>query len=90
VIASRVFISDHYHGDTSLMSLETPPVRRPLTSRGPVIIEDSVLIGEGVVILSNVRIGRCSVIGANSVVTKNIPPFSIVAGVPGKVIRSVQ
>ena len=45
--------------------------------------------GEGVCILPNVTIGKNSIIGANSVVTKDIPENSIVAGVPGKVIRSI-
>lgn len=52
-----------------------------------IIIENDVWIGTGVRILDGVTIGESSVIGAGSVVTKNIAPFSIVAGVPARVIK---
>ncbi len=51
------------------------------------IIHDNVIIGAGTVILNNVEIGRGAVIGANSVVTKNVEKNSIVAGNPAKVIK---
>lgn len=47
---------------------------RPLFSKGEVIIEDNVWIGEGVAVMPNVTIGKNSIIGANSVVTKSIAP----------------
>ncbi len=53
-------------------------------------IESGSLIGIGAIILDNVRIGAGSIIGAGSVVTKDIPPRSLVMGVPGKVIRPVS
>jgi len=53
---------------------------------GNVVIEDYVWIASRVTILPGVRIGRGVVVAANSVVTKDIPPMSIVAGVPAKVI----
>jgi acetyltransferase-like isoleucine patch superfamily enzyme len=56
-------------------------------SATPVIIEDNVLVGANAVILEGVRIGTNSVIGAGAVVTKNIPPFSVAAGMPAKVIK---
>lgn len=52
-----------------------------------VVIEDDAWIGANVTILPGVTIGRCSIIGAGSVVTKDIPPNCIAAGVPCKVIR---
>ncbi len=57
------------------------------TSEG-VVIEDDVWIGSGVIILDGVRIGAHSVIGAGSVVTKSVPPQSVVVGVPAKVIKT--
>lgn len=51
-------------------------------------IADDVWIGAGTVIVAGVTIGKGCVIGSNSVVTRDIPPYSIAAGVPAKVIRS--
>lgn len=90
LIASRVYITDHSHGSTDLDELRIPPLKRKLFSKGPVVIEDNVWIGEGVVILPNVVVGKGAVIGANAVVTKDVLPFSIVGGIPAKVIRADQ
>jgi acetyltransferase-like isoleucine patch superfamily enzyme len=57
---------------------------------GKIIIEDNVYIGYGAMILPNVRIGRNSVIGARSVVTKDIPSGSVAVGVPAKVIKTTD
>ena len=54
---------------------------------GPVVIEDDVWIAANSVLLPNVRVGRGSVVGAGSVVTKDIPPNSIAVGIPAKVIK---
>jgi maltose O-acetyltransferase len=56
----------------------------------PVIIEDHVWIGSKVVILPGVRIGSCAVIGAGSIVTKNIPPRCVAAGNPARVLRQLD
>lgn len=87
MMASRIFIADCSHGEITKVALSLIPTKRPLISKGPVIIEDNVWIGEGVCILDGVTVGRNSIIGANSVVTTNIPPNSVVAGVPGRVLR---
>ena len=50
-------------------------------------IEDDVTIGAGAKILGNITIGKGSKIGANSVVVKNVPPYSTVVGIPGKIIK---
>jgi acetyltransferase-like isoleucine patch superfamily enzyme len=64
------------------------PIReQPLTSRGDIVIEDDVWLGAHVSVMDGVTIGRGSVIGAGAVVTRDIPPFSIAAGVPARVIR---
>lgn len=57
-------------------------------SKGSIIIEDDVWIGANSVILSGIKIGRGSIIAAGSIVTKNVEPYSVVAGNPAKKIRS--
>lgn len=89
LIASKVFITDHYHGEISSDAILIPPSERKLFSKGPVKIEKNVWIGEGAVILPNVIIGENSIIGSNSVVTKDIPKNSVVGGNPAKVIRTL-
>ncbi len=53
-------------------------------------VERGCLIGIGAIILNGVRIGEGSIIGAGSVVTKNVPPRSLVMGIPGKKVRDVS
>lgn len=75
---------------TSAHAFEDPNM--PINQQGalpihPVNIGDDVWIGTRVIILPGVTIGKGAVIGAGSVVTKNVPPFAVVAGVPAKIIR---
>lgn len=89
LIASKVFISDHNHGSYSGYIHSSPltaPASRPIIS-SPVIIEDNVWIGEFVSVLPGVTIGKGAVIGANSVVTIDIPANSIAVGAPARVIK---
>jgi len=58
------------------------------TTREGIVIEDSCWLGNGVKVLDGVTIGKCSVIGAGAVVSKNIPPHSVAVGVPAKVIKT--
>lgn len=58
-----------------------------VVSKGDVVIDDDVWVGSNAVILSGVHIGRGAVIAAGSVVTKDVPAYTIVAGVPAKVIK---
>lgn len=58
------------------------------TTKGPIIIEDEVWIGLGVTILSGVKIGRGAIVAAGSVVSKEIPEFTIAGGCPAKVIKN--
>ena len=60
---------------------------QPLKTKGGIIIDDDALLGYGVIVLSGVRIGKGAVIGAGSVVTKDIPDGAIAAGVPARVIK---
>ena len=56
----------------------------------PVVIEDDVWIGAKASIMPGVRIGRGAIIGTGAVVTKDVPPFAVVAGVPAKVIKMLD
>lgn len=89
LLGSRVFISDHSHGQCITNEIDIPPNHRKLFSKGPVIIEDNVWIGEGAAILSNVTVGYGSIIGANAVVTKNVPEKTVVGGCPARVIKKL-
>jgi len=80
----NVSIFSENHG---FNSMDIPMISQP-TVRGEVIIEDDVWLGTRSVILSGVRIGKGSIIAAGAIVNRDIPPYSIVAGVPGKVIKS--
>jgi acetyltransferase-like isoleucine patch superfamily enzyme len=60
------------------------------TSKGPTRVGDNVWCGAHVVITSGVTVGKRSVIGANSVVTEAIPPFSVAAGVPARVLHRIE
>lgn len=87
LFASRIYISDHSHGEINKEAIKIPPNQRSLFSKGPVIIGDNVWVGEGVCILPGVTIGANSIIGANAVVTKTVPPNSVVAGIPARIIN---
>ncbi len=91
LIASKVFITDHNHGyyGDEISKQSSPlvsPISRELVS-SPVIIDDDVWLGEFVTVLPGVTIGKGAIIGAMSVVTKDIPPYSIAIGVPAKVFK---
>ena len=56
----------------------------------PIVVEDDVLIGANCIILKGVRIGARSVVGAGSVVTRDVPPDTVVAGNPAVVIKKLD
>jgi acetyltransferase-like isoleucine patch superfamily enzyme len=91
LIASKVFISDHNHGIYSGSHKHSSPFEVPNDRAifgSQVVIEDNVWLGEFVVILPGITIGKGSIIGAMSVVTKSIPPNSIAVGSPAKIIKT--
>lgn len=80
LMGRNVLITDHSHGNK--YDLDLPPQKRPLRTKGEIIIGNNVWIGDKVVILSGVTIGDGAIVGANSVVTKNVEPMSVVGGIP--------
>lgn len=89
LIGSRVYITDHFHGNITKEEINIPPVKRSLFSKGPVVVGNNVWIGSGVAILPNVTIGDNCIIGANSVVTKSFDKNSVIAGNPARLIRTL-
>lgn len=84
LFAGYVHITDHSHG---YENIDQPIAPQKLISKGPVIIEDDCWLGFNCEILSGVHIGKHCIIAARAVVTKNVPPYSIVAGNPAKIIK---
>ena len=87
MFANGCFVTDANH---RFDDPDTPITWQGFTTKGPTRIGDNVWCGANVVVTSGVTIGRRSVIGANSVVTQDIPPFSIAAGAPAKVLRRIN
>ena len=85
-----VYIGDNAHGRFSKEEFNIPPVKRNLFSKGEVVIGNNVWLGDKVAVLSGVHIGDGAVVAANAVVTKDIPPYSLAAGVPAKVIKQIK
>lgn len=61
--------------------------KRERKSKGAIIIEDDVWIGDHAIILSGVHIGKGAIVGAGAVISKDIPPYAIVVGNPGRIIK---
>jgi acetyltransferase-like isoleucine patch superfamily enzyme len=87
MLANGCFVTDANH---RFDDPERPVPWQGFSSKGPTRVGHNVWCGANVVITSGVTIGERSVIGANSVVTSDVPPFSIAAGAPAKVLRAVE
>ena len=85
-----VLITDNSHGNITKEEADIAPLRREVHSNGPVFIGDNVWIGDKATILPNVTIGKGCVIAANAVVTKDVPEYSVVAGVPARIIKTIK
>lgn len=90
LLGVNTFITDNFHGDSSIAEKFVIPNNRKLYSKGEVIIGRNVWIGRNVCIMPGVTIGDYSVVGANAVVTHDIPSNSIAVGVPAKVISKLK
>ena len=84
MFANGCFVTD---GDHRFDDPDLPVPWQGFTTKGPTRVGDNVWCGANVVVTSGVTIGERCVIGANSVVTRDIPPFSIAAGIPARVLR---
>lgn len=90
LMASKIYISDCSHGsylgNKNDSDPNTIPADRPLFSK-PVLIKDNVWLGEFVSVLPGVIIGKGTIVGANSVVSKSLPDYVIAVGSPAKPIK---
>lgn len=83
LIASHTVITSQSHDVNAQIYNRTNVMK-------PVVIEDNVWIGAGAIILPGVRIGSGAVIGAGSVVTKDVPPRTLMVGVPARALRTLR
>jgi acetyltransferase-like isoleucine patch superfamily enzyme len=80
--AVKILTSRHREEGTDI------PILQSTVEFAPVLIEDDCDLGIGSIILPGVTLGRGTQVGAGAVVTKSVPPYSVVAGVPARVLRS--
>ncbi len=103
-IGDCVGISNHVHISDNNNHPTDPAIRRQMFMNGfdgdawrwkhadssPIVIEDNVWIGEYAAILKGVTIGKGSIVASYAVVTKDVPPYSIVAGNPARVVKQLE
>ena len=87
-IATNVTLVVDSNPNNSLLGAE-PHVAAHLVKTAPVVIEDDVWLGTNAVVLPGVRVGRGAIVGAGAVVTRDVPPFTVVAGAPARPIRTL-
>ena len=83
LFAQHVVLSGLNHG---YQDVHIPISKQPYTTR-QIIVEDGVWIGANTVVTAGVTIGKNSVVAAGSVVTRDVPPFSVAAGNPAKILK---
>jgi acetyltransferase-like isoleucine patch superfamily enzyme len=87
LVARGVYVADHSH---AFADRERPIILQGIDRIAPVVIEDGSWLGENVVVCPGVRIGRNAVVGANSVVTRDVPDHCVAVGAPARVIRRLD
>ncbi len=90
LMGMKITITDNSHGKAEFIDLKSSPSERHLYSRGEVVVGNSVWIGDKATILPGVKIGENSIIGANSVVTKDVPRNCVVVGNPARIIKNIS
>lgn len=85
ILAQNIVISalNHNYSDSTM------PICQQGVNTKPIVVEDDSWIGAGSIITQGVTIGKHSVVAAGAVVTKDVPPHSLVAGIPAKIIKSI-
>nr|WP_244522749.1 acyltransferase [Geodermatophilus africanus] len=86
LIARGVYISDHSHG----VNADQPIRDQGITGVAPVRVERGAWLGQNAVVLPGVVVGHGAVIGANSVVSRDVPPRSVAVGAPARIVRSLD
>jgi len=86
LFARNVYIADHRHG---FQLADRAILDQPLEDLRAVVVEDDAWLGQNVVLLPGVTVGRGAVVGANSVIREDVPPRCVVAGAPGRVVRQL-
>lgn len=91
LMGPHVFIADYnheYHDILRPIKFQGNSIDRPNDDSPVLSIDDGTWLGTNVVVVGNIHIGKNCVIGANSVVTRDIPNYSVAVGIPAKVIKT--
>ena len=83
IIEDYVLVASH----AKIITNDHDPYFRPIITCKPVIIKEGAWIGAGAAIMKGVTVGKYAIVGANSVVTRDVPDFAVVVGAPAKVIK---
>ncbi|HXA53708.1 MAG TPA: acyltransferase [Solirubrobacteraceae bacterium] len=87
LFARNVYIADHRHG---FERADRAVLDQPIEDLRPVVVEDGAWLGQNVVLLPGVRIGKGAVVGAGSVVREDVPPRCVTVGSPARVLRRLD
>ncbi|MBO5469812.1 MAG: acyltransferase [Lachnospiraceae bacterium] len=90
LLGSYVMIIDHAHGKSNLQEAYIHPSKRDLYSKGCVKIGSFCWLCENVVVLPGVTIGKGTIVGANAVVTEDLPEYCVAVGNPAKVVKYLK
>lgn len=88
-LGKMITITDNSHGRTNVDELQKKVILRDVYSKGGVYIGKNVWIGDKATILPGVTIGDGCIVGANAVVVKSAPPYSVIVGNPAKIVKQV-